>query len=110
MSAILGKDGQPTPPPAPEQPAPAQAEAHIDPAAMPDKPMLGIDPAGNLTLFIPLATTNDIFARGMVDVTRTKMLEWYAHAARKQAEAQRQIQSMQQKGAMRRFADKIMGK
>lgn len=107
MSEILTKDGQPA------QPATEAAQdsaAQPEQQGVPDKPMLGIDPAGNMTLFIPLATTNDIFARGMCDLTRSKMIEWYGIQARKAAETQRQIQAVQAKGAMRRFADKIMGK
>ena len=95
------------------------AEVRADPEAaraqtvaengIPDKPMLGIDPAGNMTLFVPMAATNEIFARGMVDMARTSLLKWYAEKAAMAREKQIDIARLAQKTGFQRFKDKLVG-
>ena|SRR3990167_10754694 len=80
--------------------AKAQASAEQGP---PEKPILGIDPAGNMTLFIPMSKTNEVFARGMVDMARTALLKWYLENAQRQ----REIAILAQKTGFQRFKDKL---
>lgn len=112
--SLLGADGKPAEKAAPQEekqqaagasPAEASKEKAQEGDGL-DKPMLGIDGMGNLTLFIPLRKTNQIFARGMIDVCRSELLKWYARAEQEQ----RQVQALSQKGALSRFASKLMGR
>lgn len=67
------------------------------------KPLLGIDPVGNMTLFIPLGKTNEIFARGFVDTCRTEMIRWYVEHKARQAE----IAALATKTGFQRFKDRL---
>lgn len=71
------------------------------------KPFLGVDAKGNLTLHIPFATTNEILARGLVDVARSKVLEFYARQAKAQAEEQRTVAALAAKTGYGRFKDTL---
>ena len=73
---------------------------------VPDKPMLGIDPAGNMTLFIPMTKTNEIFARGMIDMARSSLLKWYVEYAQKQ----REFAHLAAKTGFQRLKDKILAR
>ena len=70
------------------------------------KPSLSIDQFGNMILYLPLAKTNDITCRGMIDKAHDEMIMWYARAAQKQ----REINILATKTGYERFKDKIMGK
>ena len=83
----------------------AKAQASEE-QGLPDKPVLGIDKLGNLILSIPMSKTNEIFARGMVDMARTSLLRWYTENAQKQ----REIQILAQKTGFQRFKDKLMAR
>lgn len=67
------------------------------------KPLLGIDPSGNMTLFIPLTKTNEVWARGFIDVCRTEVMKWYVKNNQKQQE----IAALATKTGFQRFKDKL---
>lgn len=78
-----------------------------DKPAEPDmtRPALGIDILGNMTLYIPLAKTQEVVSRGMVDMARTEMLKWYFAAIQRN----REMAALAAKTGFQRFKDKIMG-
>ena len=92
---IAGPDGKP-------------AQVSQENKAEPDmsKPLLSIDPAGNLTLFLPLSKTNEVYARGMIDVTRSHVLSWYVKAQQEQ----RETAILAAKTGFQRFKDKLLQK
>ena len=69
------------------------------------KPSLSIDQFGNMILYLPLAKTNDIICRGMIDKAHDEIIMWYARADQKQ----REINILGAKTGYQRFKDKIMG-
>ena|SRR3990167_7155337 len=69
-----------------------------------NKPALSIDPQGNLILFLPLAKTNDITCRGMIDKAHDEMVMWYVRASQKRAE----IAMLAQKTGFQRFKDQLL--
>ena len=71
------------------------------------RPFLGVDQAGNLTLHIPFTKTDEITARGMVDMARSRVLEFYAKQARAQAQEQATVAALAAKTGYGRFKDKI---
>jgi len=91
---LTGPDGQPA--------KPTQETAEPDMS----KPILQIDTKGNLTLFVPLALTNDVYARGLVDVTRSHIIQWYAQEQAKR----REMGILAAKTGYQRFKDKVMGR
>ena len=72
------------------------------------KPFLGIDQAGNLTLHIPLPKTGEIIARGMADMARSHILNWYARANKAQADEQAKISALAAKTGYSRFTDALL--
>ena len=70
-----------------------------------NQPRMEITTAGDFTMFIPLAKTGDVFARGLVDVARTQIITWYAAQARRNQE----LAALAAKTGFQRFRDKIMG-
>ena len=69
------------------------------------RPFLGVDPAGNLTLHIPFTKTDEITARGMVDIARSRVLEFYGQQAKALAEEQRKVAALATKTGYARFKD-----
>lgn len=94
---ITGEDGQPIK--TDEKP---QADANQDTAI--DKPIIGIDKVGNLTMVIPLHKTDEVFARGIVDYCRSQVLSWYAERNRQRA----QTAQLAAKTGFQRFRDKLL--
>ena len=78
-------------------------EAENKEEQVPDKPMLGIAPNGDMTLFIPLSKTNEVWARGFVDVARTELMRWYVAHKQKQQE----IARIAEKTGFQRFKEKL---
>ena len=72
------------------------------------RPYLGITADGILTLHIPFTKTNEITARGMVDIARSRVLEWYAKQARAQADEQARIAALAAKTGYQRFKDLLV--
>ena len=72
------------------------------------RPFLGVDASGVLTLHIPFTKTNEITARGLVDIARSRVLEWYAKQARAQAEEQARVQALAAKTGYQRFKDGLL--
>lgn len=100
--SIVGPDGQAV---APEKPREGTAKPE-EPSQedVLSKPLIGIDAIGNLTLHIPLHKTNEIFARGFVDLCRSQVLTWYANRQREAA----QVQAMAPKGGFKNFVNGIL--
>lgn len=69
-----------------------------------ERPMLGIDAKGNLTLCIPLHKTGEIFARGFLDVARTEVMKWF----QAQAQKRREFEALATKTGFQRFKDKLL--
>lgn len=82
------------------------ADPKDDPKQEPamDRPLLGIDNLGNLTLFIPLPNIGEVFARGFIDVCRTQAIQWYAN----QAQKRREIANLAAKTGFQRFRDQLL--
>lgn len=74
------------------------------------RPFLGVDAAGNLTLHIPFPKTDEITARGIVDVARSKVLEFYGRQAKARAEEQAKMAALAAKTGYQRFTDKLLRK
>lgn len=108
MSAILGADGQPAEAPAPNGAPPSDLPPEDKPAEPGPAIAFSIDPKGVLVLSIPLAQTNPIFTRGMIDVVRTEAIQWYARQNAAQRQMQAEVQALAQKSRTRQFFDKVM--
>lgn len=87
----------------PKEDAEAAKEAAPE-QGMPDKPFIGIDQMGNLSMFVPLHRVDEIWARGFADKCATEIRGWYA----RQAQKQREISALAAKTGYRRFVDKVL--
>lgn len=70
---------------------------------LPSSPAMSIDKFGNMTLFVPMAKTNEFFARGFLDWGRSELIRWYLDNREKQKE----IASLATKTGFQRFKDKL---
>ena len=83
----------------------AQSQASAE-AGLPDRPELTVDKIGNMLIVIPMHKTNEIFARGLIDMARTQLMRWYVANEQKQ----REIQILAQKTGFQRFKDRILSR
>lgn len=103
---ILGTNGEAAKPVSHQETPTEQTEEQKREELL-SKPFLGVDQDGNLTLHIPFSKTNEIMARGLVDIARSRVLEWYAKQARAQAEEYAKVQALAAKTGYSRFKDKL---
>lgn len=59
----------------------------IVPDGEPQRPVVAVSPSGEITMWIPLARTDEVVARGLADIARSTILDFYQRQRIMQAKA-----------------------